>query len=83
MAQGVSTLAEYFAANRPQPYWQGGERVQGKYQGTPFIGSVGYENMRNPDEGLMATVHLDLPIKENDIWKTVIRVKPQTLKLRK
>ena len=79
----MSTLAEYFAANRPQPRWLGGERVQGKYQGTPFVGSVGNENMRNIDEGLMATVHLDLPIKENDIWKTVIRVKPKSLKLRK
>lgn len=78
----MSSLAEYFAANRPQPRWLGGERIEGIYNGIPFIGSVGYENMRNSDEGLMATIHLDLPIKEGDIWKTIIRVKPRTIKLR-
>ena len=78
-----ASLAKYFSENRPQPYWKGGERVFGKYNNIPFIGSVGYENMRNMDEGLMALVHLDLPLKDGDVWRTIIRVKPRSLKLRK
>ena len=77
-----ASLAEYFAKNRPQPKWQGGERVEGLYNNIPFIGTVGYENMRNDDEGLMATIHLDLPLKEGDVWKTILRVKPKTIKPR-
>ena len=77
-----ASLADYFAKNRPQPKWQGGERVQGLYNSVPFIGTVGYENMRNEDEGLMALIHLDLPLKDGESWKTVIRVKPKTIKLR-
>ena len=78
-----ASLAEYFAAHRPRPYWQGGERVQGRYKDIPFVGSVGYENMRNEQEGSMASVHLDLPLKDGDVWRTILRVKPRSLKLRK
>jgi hypothetical protein len=78
-----ASLAKYFAEHRPQPYWKGGERVIGRYKDMPFIGSVGYENMRNMDEGMMALVHLDLPLKDGDVWRTILRVKPRSLKLRK
>jgi hypothetical protein len=77
-----ANLAEYFAANRPQPHWQGGERIEGLYNGVPFVGTVAYENMRNEDEGLMAAIHLDLPLKDGDTWTTIIRVKPQSIQLR-
>lgn len=77
-----ASLAEYFAANRPKPYWQGGERIEGLYNGIPFIGTVAYENMRNTDEGLMVAIQLDLPLKDGDVWKTILRVKPRTIKPR-
>ena len=77
-----ANLAEYFAANRPQPYWQGGERIQGLYNGIPFIGTVAYEIMRNEDEGMMVAIQLDLPLKDGDTWTTIIRVKPQSIQLR-
>lgn len=77
-----ASLADYFAKNRPQPRWQGGERVQGLYNNIPFIGTVCYENMRNEDEGLLVAILLDLPLKDGDVWKTIIRVKSKTLSLR-
>lgn len=78
----MPNLAEYFARNRPEAQWSIGDRVQGLYNGIPFIGSVGSEVMRNEEEGPMASVHLDLPIKHDDVWKTIIRVSPQSLQSR-
>jgi hypothetical protein len=56
-------LAEYFAANRPKARYTIGDRVEGKYQGVPYVGTVGSDVMRNETEGPMVTVHLDLPLK--------------------
>ena len=57
------TLAEYFEANRPKAKYQIGDRVEGKYQGVPYVGTVGCDNLRNYEEGPMVTVHLDLPLR--------------------
>jgi hypothetical protein len=56
-------LAEYFAANRPAAKYTIGDRVEGRYQGVPYVGTVGSDVMRNETEGSMVTVHLDLPLK--------------------
>jgi hypothetical protein len=56
-------LAEYFAANRPKARYHIGDRVEGRYQGVPYVGTVGSDVMRNETEGSMVTVHLDLPLK--------------------
>ena len=57
------TLAEYFALHRPQPKYQIGDRVIGKYEGVPFVGTCGCDNMVNETLGPMVTVFLDLPLK--------------------
>jgi hypothetical protein len=56
-------LAEYFAANRPVAKYTIGDRVEGRYQGVPYVGTAGSDVMRNETEGSMVTVHLDLPLK--------------------
>jgi hypothetical protein len=77
----MSSLAEYFAANRPQPKWQFGDRVFGYYKKIPFVGTCGGEGMVNETEGSLVTVFLDLPLKDGKDWHmTFIKVKPKDLK---
>ena len=40
-------LAEYFAANRPEPKYNFGDRVEGTYKGIPYVGTAYTDNMRN------------------------------------
>lgn len=77
----MASLAEYFAANRPQAKWTFGERVCGKFNGIPFVGTTGGEGMVNEEQGSLVTVFIDLPIKHKDVWHTTfIKVKPNSLK---
>ena len=73
-------LAEYFAANRPVPKYSFGDRVEGVYKGVPYVGTAYTDNMRNPDEGPMVSVHLDLPMKIGTEWHNYIRVKYKEIK---
>ena len=76
-------LADYFAKHRPKGTFELGDRVEGKYEGIPFVGSTGFEGMVSEDEGLMVCVMLDLPIKLDGRTIRIIRVKGNTLKRRK
>lgn len=76
----MSTLAEYFAANRPKPKYEFGSRVEGVYRGIPYVGTAYTDNMRNLDEGPMVNIHLDLPMKVDSVWQTMIRVKYKDIK---
>ena len=37
------TLSEYFEKNRPKGSFMLGDRVEGKYEGIPFVGTTGFE----------------------------------------
>lgn len=74
------TLAEYFEANRPKPKYKFGDRVEGTYQKIPYVGTVYTDNMRNETEGVMVSIHLDLPIKIVKTWHEYIRVKYKDIK---
>jgi hypothetical protein len=76
----MSNLAEYFAKNSYKPTWEIGDRVSGKYGKIPFIGTVGNDTLINHTEGPRVSVHLDLPIKVDKEYRTVIIVKPKDLK---
>jgi hypothetical protein len=76
----MSTLAEYFEANRPNPKYQVGDRVEGTHQKIPYVGTIYTDNMRNELEGPMVSVHLDLPMKIGKVWHTIIRVKYKDIK---
>lgn len=77
----MGSLAEYFANNRPVPTWSFGERVFGKFNGIPFVGTTGGEGMVNEAEGSVVTVFLDLPLKYKGKWHaTFIKVKPKDIK---
>lgn len=74
------TLAEYFAANRPRPRYQFGDRVEGVYQGIPYVGTAYGDNMVNEAEGSRVSIHLDLPIKLTSGWASYIRVSYRDIK---
>jgi hypothetical protein len=79
----MASLAEYFAANRPKPKYQFGDRVEGVYMKIPFVGTVGNDSVVNELEGPRISVHLDLPIKYNDTVHNILIVKHKDVKLYK
>mgnify|MGYP006288737737 CR=1 FL=1 len=76
----MSNLAEYFAKNRYQPTWSIGDRVFGYHNKIPFIGTVGNDTLINYEIGPQVSIHLDLPIKIDNVYRTVIITKPKNLK---
>ena len=76
----MSSLAEYFEANRPKPKYKFGDRVEGTYMGIPYVGSAYTDNMRNELEGPRVSIHLDLPMKIDNTWHNYIRVKYKEIK---
>lgn len=76
----MANYAEYFEQNRPKPVWHIGDRVFGKWNKIPFIGTVGNDNMINETEGPRVSIHLDLPIKHKDSIHRIIFVKQKDIK---
>jgi hypothetical protein len=76
----MTTLADYFAANRPKPKYKFGDRVEGLYQKIPYVGTAYTDNQRNELEGPMVSIHLDLPIKISGQWHNYIRVTYKQIK---
>ena len=76
----MSSLAEYFAQHRPVPKYAVGDRVEGVYQGIPYVGTAYTDNMRNETEGPMVSIHLDLPIKIDSVWRNNIRATYKQIK---
>lgn len=73
-------LAEYFRLNRYTAKYTIGDRVFGRYNGIPFVGTVGNDTQVNEDEGPYVTVHLDLPVKIDGEVRTVLKVKHRDIK---
>jgi hypothetical protein len=73
------TYEEYFATVTYKATYHLGDRVLGRYEGIPFIGTVGNDKQLNETDGPFITVHLDLPIKIDDIVKNVIIVKHEQI----
>lgn len=77
----MASLAEYFKQNRYQAKYDIGDRVFGKWNKIPFVGTVGNDTVISELEGPRITVHVDLPIKYKDKIYTVIVVKHKDIKL--
>ena len=78
------TLAEYFEIHRPKAKYNFGDRVIGKYEGIPFVGTCGGDTMVNETIGPQVTVFLDLPLKtKNAVHNTFVKVKYKDIKLLK
>lgn len=76
----MPNYAEYFEQHRPKPVWHIGDRVYGKWNKIPFIGTVGNDTMINETEGPRVSIHLDLPIKHKDTIHNIIFVKQTDIK---
>ena len=76
----MSNLTRYFENKAYQPTWFIGDRVQGKWNKIPFVGTVGNDTVISEIEGPRVSVHLELPIKFKDNVHTIIFVQPKDLK---
>ena len=74
------SLAEYFAANRYHGKYDIGDRVIGKWNKIPFVGTVGNDRVISELTGPEVTVHLDLPIKYQDQVYRHLTVKHKDIK---
>ena len=76
----MPSLADYFKANRYQGKYSIGDRVIGKWNKIPFVGTVGNDTQINETEGPRISIHLDLPIKFENTIHNVIIVKHKDVK---
>lgn len=76
----MASLEEYFNRTRYKGSYEFGERVFGYFNKIPFIGSVGSDRIVSELRGPEITVSLDLPIKVDGEYKTVIIVKHEDIK---
>jgi hypothetical protein len=77
----MASLAEYFKANRYTGKYDIGDRIIGKWNKIPFVGTVGNDTLINEIEGPRISVYLDLPIKYKGTVHRVIIVKHKDVKL--
>lgn len=76
----MSNLARYFESTAYKAKWEIGDRVTGKWNRIPFVGTVGNDRLISDVVGPEVTVHLDLPIKHNNKIHNVIIVKHKDIK---
>jgi hypothetical protein len=76
----MASLSEYFKIHRYQSKYNIGDRVTGKWNKIPFVGTVGNDTEINQIEGPRISVHLDLPIKYQNKFHTIIFVKHKDVK---
>ena len=71
----MASLTDYFNDKAYKPKYFIGDRVKGKWNKIPFIGTVGNDTIISEIDGPRITVHLDLPIKYKDKIHNIIVVK--------
>ena len=76
----MASLTDYFNKIGYKPTWFIGDRVYGKYNKIPFVGTVGNDTVINDIEGPRVSIHLDLPIKVDNVVRNILIVKPKNLK---
>jgi len=77
------TASEYFSLHRPQAKFFLGDKVYGKLNKIPFMGTVGNDRMINESDGCIVSVHLYLPILIDGEVFNVINVPRDSLSLLK
>lgn len=75
----MTSYAEYFKKVTYKPKFFIGDRVIGKYQKLPFIGTVANDFLTDPEIGPKVIVFLDLPLKTKSGVLTMITVKPRDI----
>ena len=77
----MSTLTEQFAKDAYKPKYFIGDRVFGRYNKIPFVGTVGNDrNKVGGDPNPEVIIHLDLPMVKNGQVITVLVVEHKNIK---
>jgi hypothetical protein len=76
----MGNQTDYFERIGYRPKYWIGDRVFGRWNKIPFIGTVGNDTLINEIEGPRISIHLDLPIKYKDNIHNVIIVKHKDIK---
>ena len=76
----MGNQTDYFERIGYKPEYYIGDRVIGKWNQIPFVGTVGNDTVINHIEGPRISVHLDLPIKFENVVYNVIIVKHRDIK---
>jgi hypothetical protein len=76
----MGNQTDYFERIGYKPKYFIGDRVFGKWNKIPFIGTVGNDRLINDRDGPEITIHLDLPIKFKNEVKCFIIVKHKDIK---
>lgn len=79
----MGSQTDYFNQIGYKPKYFIGDRVFGRWNGIPFIGSVGNDTVVNLEEGPRISVQVDLPIRFEDRTYSIIIVKHKDIKLLK
>lgn len=76
----MGTQTDHFNRVGYRPTYFIGDRVFGKWNRIPFVGTVGNDTVISELEGPRISIHLDLPIKYNGRVHTVIFVTHKDVK---
>ena len=76
----MGTQTDYFDRIGYKHKYNIGDRVIGKFNKVPFVGTVGNDRLINHNDGPEITIHLDLPLKHNNELKRFIIVKHKDIK---
>ena len=76
----MGNQTDYFERIGYKPKYWIGDRVFGHYKKIPFVGTVGNDTMINEIEGPRISIHLDLPIKVDKEYRSVVIVKHKDIK---
>ena len=71
---------DYFEAKAYKPKYFIGDRVIGLHEGIPFVGSVGNDRLISEIAGPEITVHLDLPMKVENTFCSIIVTKHKNVR---
>ncbi len=76
----MGNQTDYFNRIGYKPTWFIGDRVFGRWNKIPFVGTVGNDRLINYTDGPEIVVHLDLPIKYKDKVYNFLIVKHKDIK---
>ena len=76
----MGNQTEYFNKIGYKPKYFLGDRVSGRWNKIPFIGTVGNDTVISLEEGPRISILLDLPIKYKDTIHNIVIVKHKDIK---
>ena len=76
----MGNQTDYFERIGYKPKYWIGDRVFGHYNKIPFVGTVGNDTIINEIEGPRVSIFVDLPIKVDNVYRSVIIVKHKDIK---